>query len=189
VPECKVAVINHHAAPLDGVTATAAIYDLSGQQEQSWKQTLTAAANACTDVFTLDWPASGAHLARLELRDAHGKLLSQNFYWHARNENDLRQLNTLPRLKLDEKVRIQHGAVEVRITNSSKTPALAVRVTLRDAKTGARTLPVYYDDNYFSLLPGESRRVQIQSPGISRDSRVTLDGWNIEPTKPDDATR
>lgn len=179
VPECKIAVINHTAAPLDGVTATATIYALSGQPEKSRKQTLTAAANACTDVFTLDWPASGAHLAKLELRDANGKLLSQNFYWHARNENDLQQLNSLPQVKLDEKVRIKHGAVEVRITNSSKTPALAVRMTLRDAKTGARTLPAYYDDNYFSLLPGESRQIRIQSPGITRDSRVTLDGWNV----------
>jgi hypothetical protein len=35
----------------------------------------------------LDWPADGAHFLKLELRDRHGKLLSDNFYWHATDEH------------------------------------------------------------------------------------------------------
>jgi hypothetical protein len=189
VPECKVAVINHGSAPLTRVTANAAIYDLSGQLVQARKQSLTAAADACTDVFTLDWPATGTYLTRLELHDAHGTLLSRNFYWHARNEGDLQQLNSLPQVKLDEKVHTHHGAFEVRVTNPTKTPALVIRVTLRDSKTGKRILPAFNDDNYFSLLPGESSEIQIQSPTAKRDSLVSLDGWNVEPAKLDNGTR
>jgi len=51
LPDCKIAVINHRADPLLEVTASATVYDLSGHQEQSLKQTLTAAADACTDAF------------------------------------------------------------------------------------------------------------------------------------------
>jgi hypothetical protein len=44
-----------------------------------------------------------------------------------------------------------------------------------------RVLPVYYDDNYVSLLPGESRRIEVRCPGGSgRCARVALRGWNAE---------
>jgi hypothetical protein len=186
VPECKVAVINHGPAALSGVVASAAIYDLSGQLVRSREQPMTAAANAFTDAFSLDWPASGAYLARLELHDAHGRLLSQNFYWHARNENDLQQLNSLPHVSLRGKWRTHPNAkgivIEGKITNPAKTPALSIRLALRDAKTGQRLAPVYFDDNYISLLPGETRTFRIESPVVTSNVRVTVDGWNAEPT-------
>ncbi|HUC85929.1 MAG TPA: glycoside hydrolase family 2 TIM barrel-domain containing protein, partial [Candidatus Acidoferrales bacterium] len=182
VPECKIAVINHHPEPLARVVVTATIYDLSGHPEQTRQQTLTAAANACTDVFTLDWPASGAHLVKLELRDNHGGLLSDNFYWHARDERQLQELNGMPKVKLNGQARVRRGKVHVRVDNPAKTPVLALALTLRDAKTGQRILPAYYSDDYFSLLPGESREIQIESPGITSDATVTVDGWNVEPS-------
>jgi len=180
--DCKVSVINREAKPLENVTAKAAIYDLSGRIGPIRTATLTAAADACTDVLTLDWPAKGAHLAKLELRDKRGALLSENFYWHARDEKELQQLNSMPQVKLDGKLRVKRGAVEGRITNSSETPALAVRLTLRDAKTGQRLLPAYYDDNYVSLLPGESRDFRIEFRTPAEKPQVDLTGWNIEPT-------
>ena len=45
----------------------------------------------------------------------------------------------------------------------------------------ARVLPVYYDDNYVSLLPGESRRIEVLCPaGSGQCARVALRGWNAE---------
>jgi len=188
-PECKIIVVNHRSEVLNGVIATAKLYDLSGKQVQDRQETLTAAPDAFTDAFTLDWPASGAYLARLELRDKNGKLLSQNFYWHARDEHQLQQLDSMPKVALAGKARARSGEqgtiVEVKVTNPGKTPALAIRLTLRDAKTGARILPVYYEDNYFSLLPGESRNVRIETRGAHKNISVTTDGWNIEAGKLD----
>jgi hypothetical protein len=185
VPDCNITVINHRAEPLENVTATAAIYDLSGHQERSSQQTLTAVADACTEAFVLDFPASGAHFVKLELHDQHGKLLSQNFYWHAREEGQLQELNSLPLVALAGKWHAHHSAkglvITGKITNPAKTPALAVRLTLRDAKTGRRILPVYYDDNYFSLLPGETREFRIASSVAAERLEIGLSGWNIEP--------
>ena len=185
MPDCKIAVVNHHAEPLADVTASATIYDLSGHEEANRKTVLTAAANTCSDAFTLDWPATGAHLARLELRDKQGHLLSDNFYWHARDEHQLQDLNSMPKVAVIGKTRATSArsgtVINVKITNSSKVPALAIRLTLRDAKTGERILPAYYDNNYISLLPGESRTVQIETRSSTKAVRVTTDGWNIEP--------
>ena len=123
---------------------------------------------------------------KLELRDKHGKLLSENFYWHARDEHQLKQMNSMPQVELKGKFRSSKSAhgltVKGRITNSGKTPAIAVRLTLRDAKTGERVLPVIYKDNYFSLLPGESKEFEIETSDAAHDVQVALDGWNITAT-------
>jgi hypothetical protein len=185
LPDCRIAVINHHAAPLTGLTATAAIYNLSGHPLQKRQGTLSAAANAVTDAFTLDWPADGTCLAQLELRDHKGRLLSDNFYWHARNEAQLQQLNQMPKAALTGKLRVKHSArglvVEGKLTNPGTTPALAIRLTLRDAKTGRRILPAYYKEDFFSLLPGQSRELHIESTVAASVPQLDLDGWNITP--------
>jgi hypothetical protein len=56
-----------------------------------------------------------------------------------------------------------------------------VKITMLD-EHGARVLPVYYDDNYVALLPGESRRLEVLCPaGPARCAQVALRGWNAEP--------
>jgi hypothetical protein len=55
--------------------------------------------------------------------------------------------------------------------------ALMVRPTLRDGQ-GRPVLPVFASDGYFSLLPGEARRLTIEAPRASDATQVTLDGWN-----------
>ena len=185
-PECKIQVINHHAEPLADITASATIYDLSGHLEQSTNEVLTAAAGNCTDAFTLNFPADGAHFVNLELRDHDGKLLSRNFYWHARDEHELQQLNSLPQVAVKGKWHLHHSEngpfIEGVIRNTGKVPAIQVRLTVRDAKTGLRILPAYYDDNYICLLPGESRNFRIEFRPTQQKPKITMDGWNIKPS-------
>lgn len=186
VPECKVDIINHGAEAIDHATATATIYSLSGQPEQSRKESVDAGADACTHAFTLDWPATGAHFVKLELRDSAGKLLSQNFYWHAREESQLRELNSLPQTPLQGEMRARRSAkgwvVDGQVTNAGNTPAVEVTLALRSVRTGQYILPVYYGDNYFSLLPGETRKFHIESGATTEKPEVGLTGWNIQPS-------
>jgi hypothetical protein len=180
-----VAVINNGRAPLEATKLSARVFDLAGREVGHQEATLTAAANACTDAFRIAWPGdSAAYLVRLDLRDKAGRPLSDNFYWHARDEKQLRQLDAMPRVKLTGQVSVQRDAqatiVHAQITNSAATPALLIRLTLRDAGSGHRVLPVYYQENYFSLLPGESRAVRIECGATPAELQVDLDGWNVE---------
>ncbi len=43
-------------------------------------------------------------------------------------------------------------------------------------ENGERVLPVYYEDNYVSLLPGEARTVHIEA---AEGSSMAIDGWNV----------
>ena len=45
----------------------------------------------------------------------------------------------------------------------------------------ARILPAYFTDNYVSLLPGESREIEIEYPAKSANgpAQLALRGWNL----------
>ena len=57
---------------------------------------------------------------------------------------------------------------------------------VRDNAAQDRVLPVYYQDNYFSLLPHETRKVSVQFDEASLgDAKplLLLQGWNVPPQK------
>jgi hypothetical protein len=180
LPDCKISVINHRSDPISDATASAILYNLQGVPEQTNQATVNIPPNTVTNTFTLNWPENGAHFVRLELRDKGGRLLSENFYWHARQEEQLQSLNTLPSVPLEASLTKSGGTVAAHITNTSTAPALEVHLTLRDAKTNKRVLPAYYSDNFFALLPGESRDIQIEA-SLPEYVSLFLDGWNVTP--------
>jgi hypothetical protein len=57
-------------------------------------------------------------------------------------------------------------------------------LTLEDASNGLRILPAYLSDNYVSLLPGESRTIQVQyqTDGTNKIPKLEMRGWNITPS-------
>jgi hypothetical protein len=73
--------------------------------------------------------------------------------------------------------------VSVELNNLGDSIALMNKVTLRHANTGERVLPAYASDNYISLLPGESRRIEIECPaaGVHGTLEIALEGWNARP--------
>lgn len=118
--------------------------------------------------FTASAP-SGVYFIRLRLYDAAGELLSENFYWKnkAGNKNDYTQLGTLPQaaLRLEwSTTPVREGnrmTGEVVVRNTSSTTAFGIRLRLVHPETGARILPVLFDENYFTLFGGESRTVSL----------------------------
>ena len=62
--------------------------------------------------------------------------------------------------------------------------ALANKLTLVNASDGARILPAYYSDNYVSLLPGETKVVEIEFPASAAKGqpKVNLRGWSLAET-------
>jgi hypothetical protein len=47
---------------------------------------------------------------------------------------------------------------------------------------GTNISPSYYSDNFFCLLPGESKTIKINYPSesiIGTKYRLVIDGWNV----------
>lgn len=70
----------------------------------------------------------------------------------------------------------------VRIANPGPGLAFFARLRLLDADNGEEVLPVYWSDNYLSLLPGEHRTLIAGLPRTGpRPIRLAVDGWNLTP--------
>jgi hypothetical protein len=154
-----------------------------------------AAANITTPLFALPVEDLFAKhplvFVRLELRDASGAMIADNFYWVAKNPESYRTLDKLASASVTSGVRVAADAVvnggrekvwRVHLRNTGSDAAIALKLTLLHAADGTRILPAYYSDNYLSLLPGEERTVTIHAPidaAGAGSARVSLRGWNF----------
>jgi hypothetical protein len=182
-------VINNLPAPIANATARVYLYNLDGSVASQHDIAVTAPGEAVTDIGLVEFPAtlSAVHFLKLELRDTKGSLLSSNFYWRAQPDHtdDLTALNQLPMVTLEAKAeRKDEGGrrlVTITLHNPTANIALMAHVQLRRS-SGERVLPAYYDDNYVSLAPNESRTITVEaalSDFNGEDALVVLDGWNV----------
>jgi len=100
---------------------------------------------------------------------------------------DYTTLSQLPKVKLNVTERTEHKGEEavthVTLTNPSKSLAFFVRLKVDKGSQGDEILPVIWQDNYISLLPGEKREVtatyRAGELGASKPV-VEVSGWNVE---------
>jgi hypothetical protein len=186
----EVQVINNLNAPLENARAHLAIYNLDGSVQYEHDFDVSAGASVATTLGSVAWPAglSAVHFVKLELKDAAGKMISENFYWRAvpEHQDDLKQLDSLSTITLDAKVSRSDAdgkcVVSVTLHNPGKEVALMTHLQLRRKRSGERVLPVYYSDNYISLLPNETRTVTMEAATSDlkgEDALVVVDGWNV----------
>lgn len=108
------------------------------------------------------------HFLKLQLKDKEGRLVSENLYWRGIKSKDCTALNKLPEVKLkiksSETRRDGKIFLNAKITNpsSSSAVAFATRVQALNAKTKEQILPAVMNDNYFTLLKGETKEIQIE---------------------------
>jgi hypothetical protein len=127
---------------------------------------------------------------RLELRDAKGAMIADNFYWVAKDPESNRGLDKLASASVSSSIKAATDTVvdggkekvwRVHLRNKGGDAAIALKLTLFHAD-GTRILPAYYSDNYLSLLPGEERTITIQAPlsaSEAGNAHVSLRGWNF----------
>lgn len=184
----RIVVVNTTRRAKTGLTVRAELLDLAGNRFAVQETPLDAAANAPTAAFLLDEAPVAArplYFVHLTLSDHAGVTRSENLYWQARQPRDLRLLNTLPAVQLAGAVtasrRTDSGLrLEVTLRNPTTTPALLIKPTLR-RRSGERVLPAFPSAGGFSLLPGESRMLTIDTPESvdPADLVVTCEGWNV----------
>ncbi|MGC9222457.1 MAG: glycosyl hydrolase 2 galactose-binding domain-containing protein [Terracidiphilus sp.] len=187
----QVQVINNKPEPVAGAVARVSVYNLDGSLAYEHEIKVTAAPDAATNLGTIDFPAqlSPVHFVRLELRDAAGKTLSTNLYWQGAPDHpdDLTALNQLPMVTLTAKAEELEGTIDGRrqiaitLHNPTHNFALMAHVQLR-RKSGERVLPVFYSDNYVTLLPDETRTITIEAAGEDfqgENPLIAVDGWNV----------
>jgi len=186
LPDWKVVLVNNGLTTLRGVTVSAKVIGLDNHAIAQRSATIAAPGETTSTAFTLDpaaATANGVALVKLEARDAAGALLSTNLYWQAANDAQLRALNALAPVTLGTAVATRADGDEtvatVTLTNTTQVPALEAKLTVMNAD-GTQVLPAYFSDNYVSLLPGDTRTVEIRYPTAkAKTPAITLRGWNV----------
>ncbi len=201
----SVAVVNSTYEALKGVKVSAKIYNIDAAEKGSHDVTLDLAADSSTKAFDLAKVdgLSKTYFLLLQLNDSSGKVISDNFYWLSTKADtldwakrqdtvytpqaefgDLTGLNSLPKTKLAASSDSGNGTVQVSITNPSNEIVFMVHLRLTRGKGGEDLTPIFWQDNYFSLLPGEKRSVSARFDPSGLDGKapvVVLDGWNVDP--------
>jgi exo-1,4-beta-D-glucosaminidase len=203
----SVAVVNSSYEAIQGVKVSAKLYNLDAKEKGSQEGTMNVAPDSSTKAFDLPKVEglNTTYFLRLQLHDVAGKQLSDNFYWlstkadtldwkHKRDTvytpqaefADLTGLNTLPQVNLDVKsAKEQQGnktGVRVTVRNPSGSIAFMVHLRLSKGKGGADVTPIFWSDNYFSLLPGEQREVSATYDTADLDHTAAVlevDGYNV----------
>src|SRR5262249_26688412 len=146
------------------------------------------------------------YFLKLMLTDSTGKLVGSNLYWLSTTPEkidwekstwfvtptaaytDFTALSQLPKVKVTATSRDERkgdeGTTHVTLQNSSKSLAFFVRLKLNKGKDGEEILPVLWQDNYVSLMPGEKREITATYPvrdlGAAKPS-LEVSGWNVAP--------
>jgi len=186
----EVEVVNTTVAPMPDGLLSARVYSLENKLLFENTQKVQVSANALTRGLKLDlapFLATEMVLVKLALNDAAGKAISDGLYW-LNGGDSYRQLNRLPPASVSATASATKDGDEIKIhvqlENRGPSAALANKLTLEAAADGARILPAYLSDNYVSLLPGESRTIEIEYPASAAQgsARLAIRGWNLAPT-------
>src|SRR6267378_1143322 len=203
----SVAVVNGTYEALKGTRVSAKIYSIDAREKASKDAILDVVSDSSTKAFDLPnvEGLSNTYFLRLQLRDPAGKLVSDNFYWlstkidtldWAKRKDtvytlqkefaDLTGLNSLPQVTLAVSAARSSAAgkdtIAVTAKNPSSSVAFMAHLRLTRGPGGDDVVPVFWSDNYFSLLPGEERQVTATYDSSALDGKVAVlavDGYNV----------
>lgn len=186
---------------------TAKVYNLDMSEKFSKEETVNAPADATSKVFEIPeiQGLTPTYFLSLKVQDSSGKIVGSNFYWLSTAPEtldweksnwfrtptatyaDFTALKQLPKVKLSvtssSERKGEDEITTVRLQNPSKNLAFFVRLKVNRGKGGEEILPVLWQDNYISLLPGEARQItasyRASELGTLKPA-IEVSGWNVE---------
>jgi exo-1,4-beta-D-glucosaminidase len=197
--DASVVVVNSFYQAFPGMKVSARVLNLDMSEKFAKEATIDVGPDSSTRAFTIPRleGLSTTYLVRLDLADVSGKQVGSNLYWLSTRPEELdwnhstwyhtptktfadfTALATLPKVDLNVSTALDgQGRTRVTVENPSRTLAFAVRLKVNDPADGQEILPVLWQDNYFSLLPGEKREISAtyKYPG---KPVVEVNGWNV----------
>jgi len=180
-------VVNYNAGNRTGLTAKAIIMNMDGSVQWHKGTTITCNEDSTVTCFRLVFPESISPVHFIKLSLAEGdSIISENFYWRGKEEGNYKDLNKLPIIDLEKSTQVKKSGdtwkLMTTLKNKTSYPALMVRLKVVGNRSGERILPVFYSDNYISLMPDEEKLITIRLK--DEDTRgekpsVKISGFNL----------
>ena len=184
----NIEVVNYNARNRVGLTAKAQLINMDGSVQWEKETGLNCKEDSTAICFKLEFPKSlsSVHFIKLTLKQ-DDKTISENFYWRGLIDGNYQALNSLPVITLQNITKTEKSGKDWILTttlnNATKTPALMIRLKVVGKKSGNRILPVFYNDNYISLMPGETKVItmKLKDEDTGREKPVVgISGFNLQ---------
>jgi exo-1,4-beta-D-glucosaminidase len=188
--DSMVTIVNRTFRDQTDLTLQVRFYD--SRMKQQFQATLPAKAPAdqASNVQSLASNLGSQHrltFVSLKLQDnaEDSAVVSRNMYWLAPGSN-YKGLQILPMVKLnvtEKDYSKKWNRYTIHIKNPSDTLAFFIHLKAVDKK-GDEILPSYWSDNYFSMLPHETRSFTVSlrdAPRKKEADQLVIRGQNVEP--------
>ncbi len=199
--------VNSTYRDVKGLKLRARLLNLDMAEKFSKEESFELAADGTKNLLTIPKNLPGVtstHFVHLAIFDSKGAEVGSNFYWLSTKPEtlvhdkakwyvtptsslaDFTALSQLPQVTLKVQSRSQRqgqrGLTRVVLENPSRSLAFFVRLKVNKGKGGDEVLPVLWEDNYVSLLPGEKRELEASYRTADLEGtrpEVEVTGWNI----------
>ena len=200
-------VVNDRLGPLSGAKVHIRVLDLQSKEIFSEVKDVEVGPNTAAEISRLP-SISGltpVYFLDLKLADNAGGLVAENFYWLSTKKDvmnypatewfvtpikefaDLTALEKMPPVTLKVLSAFEQAGseqlVRVSLQNPGDTIAFFVQLNVVGGQSGRSVLPIYWEDNCVSLLPGETKILSATfSPADLQGEAPVLrvDGWNLK---------
>jgi len=198
--------VNEGPRPLTGAVAEVTVLDLYSKAVLTTSRPVEVAVDAPVKVLDLPPPAgiTPVYFLDLRLKGGDGAELGRSFYWLSAKDDvldpdasqwfvtpnrtfaDFTKLAALPAADVTLEQRVEEADGEKRVhaalDNRSGTLAFFIELRLVRPRSDDSILPVLWDDNYVSLLPGERREITatVRRRAAPHETPVVrISGWNV----------
>jgi hypothetical protein len=183
----NIEVVNYNARNMVGLTAKAQLINMDGSVQWEKETGLNCKEDSTAICFKLEFPKNltSVHFVKLMLKQGD-KTISENFYWRGLLDGNYQALRDLPVIKLQGITKVAKSGEDwilmTNLKNTTKTPALMIRLKVVGNNNHERILPVFYSDNYISLMPGEEKVITMKLKNedtAGEQPVVEISGYNI----------
>ena len=184
----SIEVVNYNGRNKIGLTAKAQLINMDGSVQWEKETIIDCMEDATVNCFKLEFPKnlSSVHFLKLILSKGE-KIISENFYWRGLEDGNYQALHTIPKVELDKKTKIEKSGDDWILTttldNTTIQPVLMIRLKVVGERSGERLLPVFYSDNYVSLMPGEKKTITMKLRNMDTHGEkplVEISGFNVK---------
>jgi len=194
-----------------GLTVKIRVFDINSREIFTGQWTGDIKTNTSKFIYKLPEIKNLTSVWFLDLRifDLHGKEVDNSIYWLSTKNDildyeaskklpwpyytptkqyaDYSALDKLPKVQLDYDYRFSkednNGIIMLKLRNPSEAIAFFLFFDVLDPSTDMPILPIYLEDNYVTLLPGEERTYTAKYfLGDSDGSKpvIKINGWNVD---------
>ncbi|GAO30087.1 beta-mannosidase [Geofilum rubicundum JCM 15548] len=195
---------NDHLNAYHGLVLQTRVYDIHSNLLFSNDQSVDIDANSAQEILKLPEldHLSTSYFLNLRLKNGNGDVIENNFYWLStvadipdfdqttwywtpnKQHADFTALNDLSKARVEFNYSVQDDLMfSIEVHNPTEKIAFFIELTLADKDTKEPITPVFWDDNYISLLPGERRTINGHAEAKNIDAsslEIVVQGSNLE---------